>query len=65
MLTSMIFNPLLLKGLPPKNNINPPITKPNIPMREPNAIRNSNPAKTSEKYDATSITDQSFNIFIS
>ena len=58
MLTSIIFNPLLLKGLPPKNNINPPITKPNIPIREAKAIRKSNPAKTSEKYDATSITDQ-------
>ena len=58
MLTSKIFNPLLLKGLPPRNNIKPPITMPNIPIREPKAIKNSNPANTSEKYDATSITDQ-------
>ena len=64
MLTSIIFNPLLLKGLPPKNNIKPPITKPNIPTREAKAIRKSNPAKTSEKYDSTSITDQLLNIFL-
>ena len=64
MLISMIFNPFPLKGLPPKNNINTPITNPNKPIRDPKAIRTSNPAKTSEKYDPTSISNQIFIMFI-
>jgi len=46
-----------LKALPPRNNITTPIIRPNKPIRKPKAIRYSNPAKTSEKYDSRFITD--------
>ncbi|TES98138.1 MAG: hypothetical protein E3J90_06310 [Promethearchaeota archaeon] len=63
-LTSRIFKPLLLKGLPPKNSKNAPTTNPNKPIREPKAIKNSKPAITSEKYDPTSISNQNCNVFL-
>lgn len=58
-----IFNPLLLKGLPPKNNRAIPNTSPKKPISEPKAIRKSIPPKISEKYDPTSISNQNCNIF--